>query len=416
MTTEAAITSASSEEGRLKPLEESLDAKICEKAARYAVRVCAAMTTRSTLLKQGATVAWLDRSEVMPFVGDLLGAGGFNNVYELETIQLKSSKRELDETEKLRQGLVQAKKPPVKLAIKFLSDETLKNPDDACNGSADLLMEAKYLTAIAAAHPHPGIIRLHGVSRSLGTGSASELGQPERASMFMVLERLYDTLDRRVTVWRELQRRKIAAQETGTRQYLRVLFLQRLLIGLDIVSALQHLHGLNLCFRDLKPSNIGFDYEGRVKIFDFGLAKELDPHQKKADDEYAMSGGTGSRRYMAPEVAVNAPYGLSADVYSFSILLWELLTLDRAYGQMTPEEHRSAVVKGTERPPMNPEWTVSLQVIMRGGWQRNAHRRPSAGTTFKLLRQEIQDCVARDFPVQGKADERARSGDSSSGR
>lgn len=59
---------------------------------------------------------------------------------------------------------------------------------------------------------------------------------------------------------------------------------------------------------------MGFDFDGHVKLFDFGLAKELDPMQKTDNGLYTMSGGTGSRRFMAPEVALSEPYNLSADV------------------------------------------------------------------------------------------------------
>ena len=257
-------------EGRLPPLEKPFDRQVCLKAAKYALRVCAEASKRSTLLRQNAKVAWLSREEVLPHVGLLLGSGGFNNVYELEGITLKG--RKCPETEQLRQELV-SKNKPNKLAIKFLSDASLRNSNNACDGSADLLMEAKYLTSIAALHPHPGIIRLHAVSRGLGTGNAKNFGQAERAGLFLVLDRLYDTLDKRMKVWRELRRRKFESKEAGTRQYFKVMFLQRLLVAVDVVSALKHLHSLNICFRDLKPDNVGFDYEGTVKIFDFGLAK-----------------------------------------------------------------------------------------------------------------------------------------------
>lgn len=49
-----------------------------------------------------------------------------------------------------------------------------------------------------------------------------------------------------------------------------------------------------------KPDNVGFDVRGDVKIFDFGLAKELDESKKLDDGTYHLTSDTGSLRYMAP--------------------------------------------------------------------------------------------------------------------
>ena len=57
----------------------------------------------------------------------------------------------------------------------------------------------------------------------------------------------------------------------------------------------------SVIYRDLKPDNIGFDVRGDVKLFDFGLAKEIDRSQVQRDGLYKLTGDTGSPRYMAPE-------------------------------------------------------------------------------------------------------------------
>jgi serine/threonine protein kinase len=57
----------------------------------------------------------------------------------------------------------------------------------------------------------------------------------------------------------------------------------------------------SIIYRDLKPDNVGFDVRGDVKIFDFGLAKEIDPRQMDAEGTYKLTADTGSLRYMAPE-------------------------------------------------------------------------------------------------------------------
>jgi len=402
----------------LLPLKNPLDAAVHQKAARYAVRVLDEMSKRSQLLKKEHPVAQFDRQEIIPYLGDVLGKGGFNSVYELKKIELTGAATpERSATQTLAMN-------PKALAVKFLSDEALTSAEEFCNGAADLLMEAKYLTALAA-HPHPCLIQLHGVTKTGPAGFANV----ERAGFFLVIDRLYDTLDRRIDVWREVQRRNGGSSSSRrstpsagplSNNMLKGLFLQRLLVAQDICGALQHLHRLQVIFRDLKPGvsvcrcliirishfpldNVGFDFEGRVKLFDFGLAKELDPVQRTETGLYNMSGGTGSRRFMAPEVALSEPYNLAADMYSFSIMLWEIMTLGKAFSKVSVDEHRERVIKNHQRLEMDPNWSDNLKNLLELCWKRNPFRRPSAREAHRILRTEIQNVVAASFPKQASA-------------
>jgi serine/threonine protein kinase len=64
--------------------------------------------------------------------------------------------------------------------------------------------------------------------------------------------------------------------------------------------------------RDLKSSNIAFAHDGKLKLFDFGLAKVLRERDRSKEytDKYKLTGNTGSLRYMSPEVSLAILYAL----------------------------------------------------------------------------------------------------------
>jgi serine/threonine protein kinase len=75
-------------------------------------------------------------------------------------------------------------------------------------------------------------------------------------------------------------------------------------------------------YSDLKPANIGFDEKGTVKIFDFGLSREYeeDKEGRPPAKPHLMTGGAGTPRYMAPEVArMDDSYGFAAFVHYVTV-------------------------------------------------------------------------------------------------
>lgn len=111
---------------------------------------------------------------------------------------------------------------------------------------------------------------------------------------------------------------------------------KRLTIALDVARGVEYLHSLahqSFIHRDLKPSNILLGDDMRAKVSDFGLVR-LAP-EGKYSIETRLAGTFG---YLAPEYAVTGRVTTKADVFSYGVILMELITGRRALDETQPEE------------------------------------------------------------------------------
>ena len=169
--------------------------------------------------------------------------------------------------------------------------------------------------------------------------------------------------------------------------------MERFQVLSPLASALAHIHQHGIVFRDVKADNVGIDNQGMVKLFDFGLAKEL-PRQEQPPGwtgTYQLTGNTGTLIYMAPEVQRNQPYGTAVDVYSLSILIQQVLSLESC--PFDPEDEvgiRRAVMDQGFRPTVPEAWPEALRELLPQMWTEDASQRPSAQAVATSLTDMLQ--------------------------
>lgn len=246
-------------------------------------------------------------------------------------------------------------------------------------GTVDIALEAKYLASL----DHPNVIQLVGTS---------DCG-PFEPGFFLILPKLKETLTKRLTTWMSLDRqcKGITGVFTGSKKKMDQLHCERLEASYDIAQGLGYLHAKSIIFRDIKPDNIGFDGNDMLKIFDFGLAKELKIQDRRKDGLYHLTGFTGSVRYMAPEVGLGKPYNLSADVYSWSMLMWFILALEPPFGEYTNEMIIDRVFRRGSRPTIFTAWPDTIASTMKSAWQEDLFSRPTFRDISLVLKKELME-------------------------
>ncbi|CAM9613949.1 unnamed protein product [Discosporangium mesarthrocarpum] len=212
---------------------------------------------------------------------------------------------------------------------------------------------------------------------------------------FIVLERLKDyTLGHVLNAMRRAQAGGVKINKRrGTICPPLLSLAERLQLGLELAQSLVYLHdeavpGGFIIHRDLKPNNIGFTREGHVKVIDLGLSAIRDKRQQ-LDEKYEMTGETGSKRFMAPEVCKGSKYNEKADVYSFSILLWEMCALAKPYARMGADEHYREVIENGLRPQLPKSWPERLKHLLESCWHDDPDQRPNARTVMHSMEKLV---------------------------
>jgi len=249
------------------------------------------------------------------------------------------------------------------VAIKVLRPDAVANPER----KRRFVQEAK----IASALNHPNIITIYDIDTADGTD-------------FIAMEYLAgQTLDR-----------LIGCQRLPLREALHY--------AIQIADALAKAHAAGIVHRDLKPQNVMVGEERLVKVLDFGLAKLTEPEE---NDEFAATLTAGPRTkegaivgtvaYMSPEQAEGKKVDARSDIFSFGVVLYEMLTGQQPFQGDSHLAILSAILKEEPSPVIEIAGSMptELETIVSRCLRKDRDRRFQHAADLRVALEEVSEAL-----------------------
>jgi serine/threonine protein kinase len=226
------------------------------------------------------------------------------------------------------------------VALKFLLDRFCRNPRT--------LKQFQQEARTASALNHPAICTIHDIGL-----------YGERP--FIVMEYLEGE-----TLRDKIRRHPITMQEA-------------IVCGINIADALSEAHAAGIVHRDISPANIFLTLDGRVKLLDFGVATVIERNGRTARRKNATGPRTltGTVHYMSPEQARATDVDTRSDIFSFGLVLYELLSGKRAFTGSNVSAVINQILHARPQPlrKIAPNVPEALETIVHNCLEKDPARR-----------------------------------------
>lgn len=249
------------------------------------------------------------------------------------------------------------------VAVKILKPEVESIPQE-------LITKFNNEVRIVSGVPHPNVVQFMGISQ-------------DRGHLMIVTE---------------FMERGDAEKKVFNKEFSIVM---RMNFARDVACAVAWIHSLGIIHRDIKLANMLIAADNSIKMCDFGLSALKEGRQYLRDRGYAK----GTPLYMAPEVLKGQNFNESSDIYSFGLVLWELVAQREVFSgtyvdEYSVEEFRDEVINAHLRPTIDENMRLTypprLFNIMERCWAEIPASRPSFDQLIPELEAAIIEIAIAD--------------------